>query len=217
MESERRQIFFCTAIGIPTLYIRTETGNRFLRNILKYAKGQRASKRYKNYTRVAVGEYRLALVDYLNTEAADLIEELDARYVLDNLRRRLMEKNHSAAGRLISHTVDSIGSCRTPGRIPADMFNAATENYYRTELKKKHISEGLQVLVEDCADLEKTDNYHLKEVMRNISPDKGCTDYLNSVRQDILDECISAESVRKLLHLCLGVVYYEKNNNYKEI
>lgn len=213
VESERRQMFFCTAIGIPTIYIRTKSSNRFLRNILKYVKTQRPSKRYRNYTRVKVEDYRLALVDYLHTEAGDVVEEQGSSALLAILRRRLVEPEHSAAGRLVGNTTETIRSFRKPERIPADTFNAATETYYRTELKRKHISEGLQVLTEDCIDLEKWDNGYLKEVMRRIAPNMGVADYLKSISDDVLNETTSSGTAKNLLHLCLTVIHNENQNN----
>lgn len=38
VESERRQIFFCSAINLPSFYIKTKTSNLFLKSILKLTK-----------------------------------------------------------------------------------------------------------------------------------------------------------------------------------
>src|SRR5262249_38305851 len=52
IESERRQIFFGSAIGIPTFFVRAETRNRFLGRILARTARTRASRRYPGYLRV---------------------------------------------------------------------------------------------------------------------------------------------------------------------
>ncbi|MBU1137822.1 MAG: hypothetical protein KKA76_02480, partial [Proteobacteria bacterium] len=64
-ESERRQIFFASSIGLPTFFVRAETGNHLLRKILARTKGQRHSRRYKGYVRVGVEAYKKACLDML--------------------------------------------------------------------------------------------------------------------------------------------------------
>ena len=70
IESERRQIFFGMAVGIPTFYVRRNTRNRFLLKILRRTKNIRISNRYPNYWRVQNREYCLALLALLNEDAA---------------------------------------------------------------------------------------------------------------------------------------------------
>jgi hypothetical protein len=53
-ESERRQIFFAAAIGLPTVFIRADTRNQMLRRILALVERQRPSHRYKGYLRIEV-------------------------------------------------------------------------------------------------------------------------------------------------------------------
>ena len=57
VESERRQIFFGSAIGIPTFYVRTDMPNLFMKRILDYTHGLRQSRRYPGYMRVYNQEY----------------------------------------------------------------------------------------------------------------------------------------------------------------
>ncbi len=57
LESERRQVFFGAAIGIPTFFVRQDTDNLFLRAIVEKAHNVRASRRYTGYLRVHNIEY----------------------------------------------------------------------------------------------------------------------------------------------------------------
>lgn len=57
VESERRQIFFGAAIGIPTFYVRRNTGNLFLKKIIERTGKVRHSHRYPGYLRIYNLEY----------------------------------------------------------------------------------------------------------------------------------------------------------------
>ena len=48
LESERRQVFFGTAIGIPTFFVRKDTTNLFLQKILRKTRSVRSSQGMKN-------------------------------------------------------------------------------------------------------------------------------------------------------------------------
>lgn len=209
IESERRQIFFAAAIGVPTVYIHTNTGNRFLQGILSLVKSQRNSKRYRNYIRVDVADYQLALLAYLQRESAGLTEQMDLAGLLDRLKPRLTEPRQSALGKLVGGATTHIHDRRPPARIPADIFNAATESYYRTALKNAQLLEGFTVLREDCARLDREGDPCLREVMRNIDPAVSVNDYLDRVEIGVLGENATPETVRNILHLTLLAIHNE--------
>ena len=211
VESERRQIFFAAAIGIPTVYIRSKTGNRFLRRILARVKSQRPSRRYKNYIRVTVDDYRLALLAFIRTEGAPLIEELDLSPQLENLHLRITSREDGAWGRLVKSAAEQLETTRKAEKIPAEMFNSGTEQYYRTTLRKDQLQEGFRVLQEDCVRLEKTDNVILRQVMANINQAISATDYLALLQKDLTEEKATAETVRNVVHLALAVIHHDRN------
>ncbi|MGH9803300.1 MAG: hypothetical protein ACRD82_23290, partial [Blastocatellia bacterium] len=74
IESERRQSFFGAAIGVPTFFVRHDTGNRLLSAILARTKRTRQSRRYQGFLRVRNDDYCRALLQTLREDAADLIE-----------------------------------------------------------------------------------------------------------------------------------------------
>ncbi len=153
IESERRQIFFAVAIGIPTFYVRTNTGNRLLRKILTQVHSQRNSRRYNGYVRVKVDDYRLALLHTLETDAADLIEQMGLAGRIRSLRNRLTDPAASAYGKIIRGVQDELPGKRNPIHVFAKDFNSATERYYRTQLKQQQLLEMLQLCIEDCQQL----------------------------------------------------------------
>ena len=137
IESERRQIFFAGAVGIPTFYVRADTGNRLLRKILTNVRSQRNSLRYKGYVRVKIDDYKLALLHILETDGADLIEQLGLAPRMQSLRRRLTDSTASTYAKIIGAVQEELPRKRSPMNVSADEFNSATERYYRTGLKAK--------------------------------------------------------------------------------
>ena len=98
VESERRQIFFAGAIGIPTFFVKADTPNRFLRKILTHVKNQRNSRRYKGYIRVELQEYRMALLEVITSDGRSLIETMGLSGTIEDLRLRLTERGHKRPG-----------------------------------------------------------------------------------------------------------------------
>lgn len=153
-ESERRQVFFGAAIGIPTFFVHRDTNNRFMGNIVSRMKRTRLSRRYSGYTRCHNDEYRRALLAILRHDAADLIENMGLQDTLARLEERLNSPASSAAGRL---TAGILGQCGGSAamNMPAGEFNAAAENYYRTELRRRHGNEAFSVCLESARLLDR--------------------------------------------------------------
>ena len=62
VESERRQIFFGAAIGLPTFFVKADTPNQLLLRLVADTPGVRPSRRYPGYLRVRHYQFRQALV-----------------------------------------------------------------------------------------------------------------------------------------------------------
>jgi len=144
VESERRQVFFGTALGIPTFFVRRDTGNRFLRELLARCAGIRPSRRYPGYLRVEIAAFRLALCDHLEEHAAHLVEALDVAGMLADLRDRLAGRG--AGARLLEGILDEAGGPARPLAHSPDAFNRAAERYYRGTLRHAHLREALDGL-----------------------------------------------------------------------
>lgn len=149
IESERRQIFFGLAVGIPTFYVRRNTRNRFLLKILRRTRHIRISNRYPDYWRVQNREYCLALLNLLTEDGAELIEAAGLGGMIEDLRLRLTHpETHSATGKLTQGILNRLGA-RTPLKVKATEFNRAAELYYREDLSKRHLCEALSFLEQD--------------------------------------------------------------------
>ncbi len=159
-ESERRQIFFGTAIGIPTFYIHKDSRNHFLRRILEHVDRTRKSRRYPGYIRVYNTEYMRGLVRVLKEDGRELIVCLGLEKTVADLEKRIEDKNrHSVAAKLTKGALSRLpsnGRCRVtePMNVQADHFNSAAESYYRDDLRLRQIAESLAHLKDDFHTLD---------------------------------------------------------------
>ena len=109
IESERRQIFFGAAIGLPTFFVKADTPNLMMRQILECTPGIRLSRRYPGYVRVRHHEFKQGLIRFLKREAAHLIEAFELNPLLDDLYQRITDpEHHTASSRLTESTLDRL-------------------------------------------------------------------------------------------------------------
>lgn len=212
IESERRQIFFAGAVGIPTFYVRADTGNRLLRKILTHVRSQRNSLRYKGYVRVKVDDYKLALLHILETDGADFIEQLGLAPNIQSLRRRLTDSTASTYGKIMSAVQTELPRKRTPMNVSAQEFNFASERYYRTGLKQKHLTEAISVFVEDCKRLERLDDPHYKQVMATMDLEISGAEFVSRHREAIIQETAEPEILLQMLKIGLAIINHERNS-----
>ncbi|MEA2082896.1 MAG: hypothetical protein U9O82_01390 [Thermodesulfobacteriota bacterium] len=219
IESERRQIFFGTAIGIPTFFIHKSTGNQFMKKILRRTHNIRGSRRYAGFLRVHNIEYRRALLRVIREDAKDLVEMMHLEETLSDLERRINEpEEFSAAGRLTRQILDN-ASAKQPIQLTADEFNLAAEKYYREVLKKKHMQEGLALFA--CA-LKKLDSWatchggvYNKAILR-ISDGINAVNFLAENENAILNETLSSKLLEQFIHLIL-LVFHQLNEQCKQV
>jgi len=218
VESERRQVIFGAAIGIPTFFVRSDTGNTLLKKIIVKTERVRMSRRYSGYVRIHHQEYRRALLGILREDAADLIEMLGMREAIDELETRLCEsKLFSACGKLTSGILHMAGA-KSPMDLSAEKFNQAAEHYYRTDLRNQHIKEALGLLGEDLNKLEKASD-GLKQDIRclldGILREMPVGEFLCRAEQEILDETASEKTLEKLVNIVLVHIHYKTELNCK--
>jgi hypothetical protein len=214
VESERRQIFFGAAIGIPTFFVRTNSANAFLDKILKKTAGIRQSKRYPGYLRVEILQYRRALIQVIREDGADLIELMGLEETLNDLELRLNEPaTHSAAGRLTSGILNEVNAS-SPLRVNARDFNVGAERYYRTTLRQQHLDESLGFLAEDCRNLDQGGESSLDEVqctaLRAILQGQDAARFVEMAKEDILRERADIPTLKRLMNLLLFTVHHDE-------
>ena len=204
VESERRQIFFGLAIGIPTFYVHRNTRNRFLLKILKQAERVRTSRRYPAYFRVYHQDYCRALLKVLREDAADLIEMFRFAPLLEDLERRIEDpRQHAAAGRM---TREIAGGSAKPLRIEAEEFNRNAELFYRDKLRCSHMEQALNLLRDDLRHFEagahRIDS-ELRPAYGEIMEGRSPLAFLLAVKGDLLNDTLDVQPLVRLLNLML--------------
>jgi hypothetical protein len=196
-ESERRQIFFASAMGICTVNIRRENPNRFMEGLITLTLAAKPSKRYSGYRKVKVHDYRLALLALLRSDPA-LLESLKARELLDRCEDRIRSADN-AESRIVSGILKETG--KKPLSLKGEDFNRRTEAYYRGDLKHKNISEALQVLTEEL-EVRKTQRpASLNGALRAAASGLDPAAFVHSKKEKILSDTLSIAEVVSLLSL----------------
>jgi len=218
IESERRQIIFGSAIGIPTFFVNRNTGNTFLKRIIEKTQRVRSSRRYTGYTRIYNIEYRRALLELIRSDAADLIEMLGMRETIRDLEYRINEPDDFAASGKLTSGILNQANTQSPMTLPADTFNQEAEKYYRTDLRNQHIRESLNLFGEDIMKLDRASS-GISEKMRNllhgILKEKNLLSFIKRIESEIVQEKAPPETLEKLVYLILVYIYYKNNIHFK--
>lgn len=212
IESERRQIFFCSAIGLPTFFVKTKTRNIFLQKILSFVKHHRHSRRYRGYTRVHLKEYRLALVRLIRQDGAQLIELLKLKQTIDHLEQRIIDPQaHSTGGRLLNGILAS-EKTHNPLRLSGRVFNRKAEQYYIETLRKKHMAQGMKQLADEFSQMKLWGRYRepsvLKDAVHTIIKNQDPGDYLKRFEQNRSENPRKSDDLLDIIHLM--IIYIRK-------
>lgn len=150
MESERRQIIFGAAIGLPYVLIRQDTANQFLRRLLYHTKHARPSGRYQGYLRLYLNDYRHALFALLQRDAKDIIELHGFEETMKDLEARLSEPEKNFASAELSSRICEAQNQSSPLSCDATEFNLGAEKYYRETLRKNYLREACDALISNA-------------------------------------------------------------------
>ena len=209
LESERRQVFFGAAIGIPTFFVKKDTRNLFLRKIFARTVRTRQSRRYSGYVRIYNSEYRKALLGIIKEDASDLIEAMGLEDVIKDLENRLSQPDMcSTTSKITTGIIQSKGKL-SPIDMDADGFNLSAESFYRDTLRKRHMLEGLTVLKEEY---RKQDNDDIRHVLNAILDGCPPDDFIAGIKDGLMNEELSEEELRKVIKLILLTVEMDRRN-----
>jgi hypothetical protein len=210
VESERRQVFFGAAIGLPTFFVRRLTDNIFLKKILDRMERTRFSRRYPGYIRAHHAEYRKALIRTLREDAPALIECMGLTQTLEDLERRAEHpQGYSALDRLTQGILEKAG-VSSPLKVSGEEFNRAAERYYREDLRKLHMEEALALLQEEFRKLDShilCEDCFYQSAHKSLLGGRSAAEYLIRVKKDLLEESIPIDAIRKLIHLTLLTIH----------
>jgi hypothetical protein len=215
VESERRQIIFGAAAGIPTFYIRRDTDNELMKRIVSRAGRVRQSRRYPRYLRVYNLEYRRALLKILQEDAADLIEMFDMKESIRDLELRLeVPDQFSASGRITRYILKEAGAS-SPLQVKAETFNIAAERYYRQGLRRLHLEEALDLFAEELDSLGKGNSragQETRQALHFVLKNKSPLSFVSKIRRSILENSATEADLRKFIHLVLISVHEDRVN-----
>ena len=204
VESERRQVFFCSAIHIPTFYIKTRTRNIFLLNIVSKISKTRMSRRYPGYTRVRVKDYQRALIETIKADGQDLIRSMNLEHILPDLEDRLFSSS-STCTKLVKGIL-ATGRRQDPMKFTGEQFNEKAEAYFINGLRKKQMSEGFGVLKKALGEMGFRDESGvpvLKAAVHSILGHQDLDLFMASVRQSFLNDTLSLDEIRKMIFLII--------------
>ncbi|MHB8810183.1 MAG: hypothetical protein ACYC9M_09240 [Desulfobulbaceae bacterium] len=216
VESERRQVFFQTAIGIPTFFVKKNTRNLFLQRLISTTANTRASHRYPGYIRVQVSDYQEALLLHLRRSCPELIEHFGAMDLLRELTDRIKYPGNSASIRLTSGILRQTGG-RSAIQIPADEFNLAAEQYYRTTLCRRHTEQSFVLLRDEIERLDalQQKNPFYRNLLHAIVGDREVMTFWTNVREIYREQgrydLLTISKVLKLLLLIVHIREQEGN------
>ncbi len=205
-ESERRQIFFISAIGVPTFYVRANSGNNVLREILSLTSRTRPSRRYKGYIRIPLNAYRQACLTYLRRHGPWLIEDRQAREECSFLESVFCGDQPSAA----QHLTASITGCNRlrpdPMKEKANIFNRCAEQYYRGDLCNLHLQEGLETFAGNGRQLEDSGRSDLGKLKELIIGQTRADRFIAAIGSNVLRGTASETQLHQLLLLFLLII-----------
>jgi hypothetical protein len=219
VESERRQVIFNAAIGIPTFYVKTDTSNLFVRHIVMNTSGVRNSRRYPGYIRVPLKQYLEALVRTLKEDSGPLQETFDMPENLEDLLDRAKGNADGPVASRLTQTVAARAGARRALDLDSREFNLAAERYYRTDLRRKHLRESLAIFTYDLSKLDKGIAGHdaqVRAALQDIVPEGSALQYLTDIRKRLLEERLPAEETQRLIRLVILTEHAETVQEEKE-
>ena len=219
VESERRQITFGAAIGVPTFFIKIDSPNVFLQHILKEVRRTRLSTRYPGYIRVHQQEYKLALVRILRRDAAGLIELMGMQPEIEALEQRILGAPGMAASKKLIHGILAHAGATDPFQVESRDFNAAAESYYRNDLSKEHLSEAMHTLRECVRLYEPIWNQggSWRTILNALSKDRPLMLFLEEIDRNLIDERLVYEDLDVLIGLLILVIGFLKHQSEESL
>lgn len=203
-ESERRQIFFAAAIGLPSFYVRRATQNAFLRRVLGYTRRTRPSKRQGAYLKVYLDDYRSALARMLTEDTA--LAEVNAPALADLKARVTAPEERGVSGRLTRAILDRLGVANVMD-VDAATFNQAAERYYREDLRRSWMEEGLATLRDDLRGVvrraHKDGDRALLGSLARLTAGRDVEAFVTAAAREVRAGAASVETLRALIGLIL--------------
>jgi hypothetical protein len=210
-ESERRQMFFAAAIGLPVVYVRKTTKNLFLRRVLARTERTRPSKRHTDYFKVYLDDYRQALRRLLREDGA--LAETGAATLADLGARLAAPSERGVSGRLIHAILADLG-VQNPMDVDAATFNRAAEQHYRGRLRQQYLEEGLDAAGRSFRQMDQQMRHDpaLQRALAKLTGGRNAEDFLNAAAPAVRMGSALPDTLCRLIGLLLLNVEQEERH-----
>ncbi len=193
---------------MPTVFLRADTKNKLLRRIITQVERQRPSRRYKDYLRVEVAAYQLACLELLRQECVPEGNE-GATDIFDSLEAMLRGTKPTAAAQLTGAILDKHGRGSDPMRVKAGDFNRAAETYYRTDLCRLHMNNGLETLIDDGRKLDACADADIGALKERLTGSASASLFIRETGSRLLAGEATGREIHILILLTLLVIHRE--------
>lgn len=213
LESERRQVIFCSAIGIPTFYVKSDLRDVFMKRIIERTGKIRHSRRYPGYLRVKLNEYLKALADIIEEDGRQLIEMSDMQEIVNDLKLRVGNAEGASALSRLTRGILQEANTDSPFKIDGDEFNLSAERYYRNSLKKRHVRESIALLEESLTAIDRGSyqNRPILEAIKFAVEEEKATQFVHRITDEVIDGKLSYDCVARLIYLIIIVECFEQS------
>ena len=211
-ESERRQMFFAAAIGLPVFYVKRTTRNLFLRRVLAQTQRTRPSKRHTGYFKVYVDDYRIALQRLLAEDGA--LAETGVATLADLGARLAAPNERGVSGRLTSAILADLG-VKNPMDVDAATFNQAAEQHYRGRLREQYLEEGLDSAGQSIRQMAQHSAHDsaLQRALAALTGGRDAQEYFSAAARDVRAGKAAPDTLRRLIGLLLLNVEQEERRS----
>ena len=216
VESERRQIFFGAAAGIPTFYVRTDTPNRLIARMVRQTRNTRPSRRYAGYTRVRNADFQRMLIRLLKDDAPELIEMGKLHDTIRDLADRIDEDGRDSVASRLTRRICQAAGVSSPMALTADEFNAAAEIFYRERLKREQMGQALDQWSEQVRQLDAMSAWrsgHFNQALFAVLKGRDASSFISTVRSAVIAEELPLAAVTRLIHLMLLTISHMRRQS----
>jgi hypothetical protein len=129
------------------------------------------------------------------------------------LRLRLNDPGqHAASGKLSAGILKEAGA-QSAFDLSGNEFNLAAESYYRETLRKRHMEEALQLLLNDlqAIDREQSHDCDYRRVATQLIGTAGAADFLESRRTALVNETLDHKTLAQCIRLTLLAIYRDRD------
>lgn len=209
-ESERRLPFFCAALGLPAFNLRHKSPNLLMQRLATFTEAA-SSSRHKGYARLNLRNYQRALIRLIEEDGSDCVALLGLNATLQDLRARIDNPSLTAHGKLVRGITSKLNT-DDPLKLDAREFNLASEQFYRIDLKRKHLKESFDFVRRSLKRQPRERLASLKWILGELDP----IHFLNEVEACVVENELKPVQLSAALNLMLVVIRWNSDEQNQD-